>query len=101
MGNEEFIVPEYWYIQVDEDNKKLIQQWRKDNFNLTNDIELNECVYSWDRATLVRPKGGWWLCVLLTTEQFKTYVLKIQPETTPIIKDDSFEYLIKLLKEII
>ncbi len=36
--NKEFVLPEYWYVKITDENKEFIQKWRKLVFNLDDDI---------------------------------------------------------------
>lgn len=42
--NEEFILSEKWYLEITEENKEFIQNWRKLVFGLDNNIDNWYCV---------------------------------------------------------
>lgn len=96
MNNKdiEFVLPKYWYIKIEPDNIDLIQQWRKDVFNFTNDISGYYCIYE---NGYPGPGRGWCSGVGLSTEQFKEHVLK-QPKSEHTKED--YSYLINFLKKI-
>lgn len=89
---EEYIFPENnWYLKIDDDNRDLVNNWRINIIKYSN----TTCNYPY-----ILWHGGVWLGsadeVLITTEQFKQYVLK--ESLNPIIED--YNYLIPILNKI-
>jgi hypothetical protein len=94
MINEDFILPDKWYIEVTYDNRKIINNWKiKQKYK--NDLFEN-LYYKY-----VCHRGGGWNCKIpcsytqITLSQFKSHVLKEIEDN-----QDNQDYLIKLLKEI-
>jgi len=96
---EDFILPDKWYIEITDNNRKILNDWKiKQEYNdsLFENLNYKYMFYS---GPVWEAEAGMWMAVsytLITLSQFKSHVLK---ETELIIKDNQ-EYLIKLLKEI-
>ena len=99
---ESFVLPEYWYLKIDNDNINLITKWRLEHFNLTNDISNYYCVYNNGEKERTRRNGAWVPPLRthdsLSSEQFIKYVLK-EEVSTSIINED-LSYLIELFKKL-
>ena len=94
MKEQEFILPEYWYIEINDENRDLLIKWRKETFNLDDDISKYKYINKLGRAC-----GGVSVLLLLSTEQFKTHVLKLNSlPTIPTIED--YTYSIELFKKL-
>jgi hypothetical protein len=78
VKQDEFVFPEFWYIEVNEKSLDAINKHRLTDFKIP--IKLNEWAYygissySWDRIQAYNtiPKDA----VKITLEEFKKYVLK-------------------------
>ena len=94
---EEFILPNKWCIELNNDNIDLIQKWRKETFNYDGDISKCKYIY-YDGLVDVLGRAGRWR-FFLSTEQFIQYVLKESPlQSIPII--ENYDYLITVLHKL-
>jgi hypothetical protein len=81
-----------WYIEITEENKELLNKWKiKQKYSNSID-EYTNIAYIDGEGRGTSP--GWGVGFLITTEQFKKYVLK-EPESP-----SDYTYLINLLKKI-
>ena len=98
-GLDEFSIPEYWLLEIDNDNREIVNNWR---INILK-YDHTTCPYShitengggWVEDAESAIKGG---RVKINTFQFKKYILKII-EDLPIVKEEeSLEYLVELFE---
>jgi hypothetical protein len=72
LKEEEFVLPERWCIRITNDNKEIVQNWRKTkNCHQSickNYIVFFDCTYGTSEKT--------WDYTEITFEQFKKYILK-------------------------
>jgi hypothetical protein len=76
-----------WYIKMTEDNKELLNEWKiQQKYNKPINLSESIIIYiNWDGHSN-RLTTGWsqvnWGKILITTEEFKKYVLNISEEPT-------------------
>lgn len=85
---EEFVLPEKWYVQITEENKAVLESWRKiqpgatRDYTCFNDASIGKWLINdvYDGSYLnyseSEPGGGY---TGITFEQFQKYVLKEEP----------------------
>ena len=88
-----------WYLKIDDENRELVNNWR------INIIKYSTvpCAYpyidwmgsGWMGSSIWRAEdgSGWFGMVLITTEQFKKYVLLEKEQ-------ENYNYLIPFLKKL-
>ncbi len=90
---EEFILPEVWYVKVTEENKKVLANWRKINESYIDTTKIvgmckwlnsNKIEKSYNPATTIS-EDNYTFGEEITYEQFLKYVLK-QEETKTNMK---------------
>jgi hypothetical protein len=94
---EDFVLPLIWYIELDDDNRKIVNDWKMelgnypgDCFDKNYDMIDNEG----GGGFFMNGKDGWG--DKITTEQFIKYVLKQEVEESV----EDYNYLIKILKQL-
>lgn len=90
MKEKDFILPEYWYLEITDDNRNIINHWRKNIIKYSD----TDCQYKYIN-NFGRGVGSFFL---ITFEQFKSHVLK-EP-VLEIINDENYSYLIDLFKKL-
>jgi len=93
---KDFVLPKYWYIEVNDENRDLLIKWRKDRLMICDDISGYKFINSSGAGVVgMLVFVGW----LITTEQFKSHVLKLDITIEKEIIEN-FDYLIKLFKKL-
>ncbi len=104
MDND-FILPENWYIEITNDNREIVNNWRiQKTFNksLLNNlnykyVNCNGQCAPWAVGLFGWPAEGSW--ILITTEQFIEHVLH-QLISKSESKKENLDYLIPIFKEL-
>jgi len=91
---EEFILPEYWYAEINESNIELIKRWRLDKFGYDSNISGYDYINCAGRPGW---RGDW---KGLTNDQLLTHVLHEYIYQPLNDNNQDMSSLIKLLKEI-
>lgn len=94
---DDYIFPDNWVISVNEENKELLNDWRLKQKIFNSDIPTGYSHLYMDYSSALfgyHDIGK----KLITTEQFKKYVLKTEENVLPIQED--FTRLIELLKDL-
>lgn len=95
---EEYIFPENnWYIEVTDENRQLINDWKINqsyNNDLFQNLDYKYVYYDGSGGTRL----SWRKKVVINIDQFKQCVLK-QPVSNN--ENDNYESLNKLLKQIL
>jgi len=97
---EEYIFPENnWYIEITDENRKIVNDWKiKQEYSDDLFENLNYKYVYYDGGGERREREAGMVGVgLITTDQFRRYVLNQPIETSEI---DDNKHLIRLLKEI-
>lgn len=93
MTKQEF-PHENWYIEITDDNRKIVNDWKiKQKYSSNLFDNLHYKYVNWGGGAWV----GWWRMgwgFEITTEQFIEYILK-QP-----LEEPSYSYLTPLLKKL-
>lgn len=91
---KEFVLPEYWYIKITDNNREFIQKWRKLVFNSDSDIS------KWNYINCKGARGAWpWEDGFLKDYEFMTYVYNPLFNTQPLINEDC-SYLIPFIQKL-
>lgn len=95
--------PKNWYLIIDDDNRKIIDDWRKNSQyggfseNKIYKYLTDECwIFETDSQVVGLARGP---KEEITTEQFKLHILKLEPEIQ-ISKSEDCKHLIKLFKKL-
>ncbi len=99
--NTDFVLPEKWYIEITDDNREIVNNWKiRQQFNesLLNNLNYKyvDCNGRVDYLGPRRDSG--WFC-LITTEQFIEHVLH-QSISKSESKKENLDYLIPIFKEL-
>ena len=101
---EKYEFPIYnWYIKITEDNKELLNEWKiQQKYNTPINFYEPIIIYiNWDGQgsnSISKPQTGrvisreYWGKILITTEEFKKYVLNISEEPFIQVTED-YNYL--------
>lgn len=95
--NKEHVFPyNNWYIEITDENRRIVNDWKiKQEYNDDLFENLNYKYVYCDGSRL--PAGCFSVVLLITTDQFKQYVLNQTSKSTEI---NDNEHLVRLLKEI-
>lgn len=101
MNDSNFLLPEKWYIEITDDNREIVNNWKvKQQYN--NNL-LDNLFYKYVDCEA----AGWVVRVdelrssytLITTEQFIEHVLHQKINKTES-KEENLDYLISLFKNL-
>lgn len=98
---ENFKLPKKWYIEITEENKATVNEWKiKQEFN--EDLFTINCLYNFvsENGAGKETTPDDYDRKEITFEQFKKYVLKIEDEIEePTTKDEDYSYLIPIMQQ--
>lgn len=95
---KEFVLPEYWYAEINESNIELIKRWRFDKFGYDNDISNYNYINCLAGFSGRRPTG--WKVCWISNDQLLAHVLHEYTCQPLCNNNQDMSLLIKLLKEI-
>lgn len=92
---KEFILPNRWYIKITDENRDIVDSWKKEQYykdSLYENAPYDKYV-DWEGAG----KTERWTTqgVEISLEQFLEHVLKQSP-----VEEQSYDYLIPILKKL-
>lgn len=88
--------PEQWHLKLDDNNRHLVDKWRKQTFDFNSNFDSDNYVLE-DGTCWIRISDIFEVGELITTQDFLKYVINNQEEYD--VTEDT-KYLIKFLKKL-
>jgi len=96
----EYIFPEHWFLEIDEENKEIVNNWR---INII-EYDTQRCPYPYiteNGSGCGKDVGGFkGIRSKISTFQFKKYILNIIEDLPVVKEEENLGYLVELFERL-